>query len=91
MLAFVRQSAQRANCSRWRVWGPAPDEAKLFLSRAGKRAAAHTSEIAALVAPEEKGAATLARHPRNMALHAFVQVQIWHIDAARLQLGGCGR
>ena len=91
MLAFMRQSAQRANGNRWRFMGPAPDEAKIFLSRAGKRAAAHNSEIVALVAPEEKGAATLARYPRTMTLRAFAQGQIWQTDAARPQIGCCGR
>ena len=91
MLALMWQSPQRANGNRWRFMGPAPDEANIFLSRAGKRAAAHNSEIVTLVAPEEKGAATLARYPRQMALRAFAQGHIWQIDAAQSQLGCCGR
>ena len=91
MLACMRQSAQRANGSRWRCMGPAPVEANIFLSRARKRAAAHKSEIVTLVAPEDKGAGALTRHPRTMTLRAFAQRQVWEIDAARSKIGGCGR
>ena len=91
MLALMKATTQRAPNNRWRWFGPAQDEAQVFLNRAATRSRAHSSDMVTLVVPGEMGADDLARFPRKMSLRSFVKDQIWQIDMAQSQLGCCGR